>query len=74
MFKEVEGEDWKLAYFQYAEARDQYITCARRSLQVRGLYISDSQRGSLHERLMGEVKETVISESLLRLPRPTGED
>jgi hypothetical protein len=71
---EVDGEDWKRAYSKYAEARDQYITCARKSLQVTGPYISDSQRGSVRERLVGEARGTMMPESLVRLPRFDVED
>jgi hypothetical protein len=34
--EEGDSTDWNLAYMRYQEARDQYVTCGRRSLQVAG--------------------------------------
>jgi hypothetical protein len=71
---EVEGEDWKLAYLKYAEARDHYITCARKSLRVTSVYIPDSQGPNFRQRLAGGARATTIPESLVRLSYLDGED
>ena len=50
----LEGDraQWRRAYAEYEEARDLYITCARRSLQIYGTHIPDTPRLRSRERIV----------------------